>query len=100
MAARRLELSVLPERFAVCRLEISSPLPAWLPNKGFVCVTRLPMPAFARGSASEASTPTSENSTGPWISTFDTDYLLVAQENLDRTVAALTSAGHTIERAV
>jgi hypothetical protein len=32
------------------------------------------------------------------ISTFDTDLLLVAQENLDRAAAALVAAGHTIRR--
>lgn len=32
------------------------------------------------------------------VSTYDTDYLLVAETNLDRAAAALTAAGHTIRR--
>jgi hypothetical protein len=33
------------------------------------------------------------------VSTFDTDYLLVASETLSATVAALERAGHTIHRS-
>jgi len=32
------------------------------------------------------------------ISTYDTDYILVRQSDLDRAIAALKSAGHTVER--
>ena len=32
------------------------------------------------------------------LSTYDTDHLLVHDANLDRAVAALTSAGHTVHR--
>ncbi len=32
------------------------------------------------------------------VSTYDTDYLLVHDANLDRAVAALTAAGHTVRR--
>ena len=32
------------------------------------------------------------------VSTYDTDHLLIAETNLDRAVAALTAAGHTIRR--
>ena len=31
------------------------------------------------------------------ISTFDTDYFLVKEENIERAVAALRQAGHTVE---
>jgi hypothetical protein len=30
------------------------------------------------------------------LSTYDTDYLLVKEIDLDRTVEALTAAGHTV----
>jgi len=33
------------------------------------------------------------------ISTFDTDYLLVASEALQAAIAALEGAGHTIHRS-
>jgi hypothetical protein len=32
------------------------------------------------------------------ISTFDTDYLLVKQDDLDRAISALEQAGHTVTR--
>ena len=131
MEGRRFELCVLPGRFAVCRLQPSSPIPAWLPERGFVSVTRtadelsvvceescVPVGVKAQagwvvmalrgpfefsevGVLASLAEPLAKAGIGIFvISTFDTDYLLVAQENLDRTVAALTSAGHTIERAV
>lgn len=31
------------------------------------------------------------------VSTFETDYLLVREHDLDRSVAALTSAGHSVD---
>ncbi len=130
MAARRLELSVLPGRFAVCRLQPSSPVPAWLPERGFVSVTRTAdelsvvckescVPAGEKtqagwvvlalrgpfefsevGVLASLAEPLSKAGVGIFvISTFDTDYLLVAQENLDRAVATLTAAGHTIHEA-
>ncbi|HYL10787.1 MAG TPA: ACT domain-containing protein [Candidatus Acidoferrales bacterium] len=127
MPARRLELSVLPGRFAVCRLAPSSPVPAWLPAHGFVSVTRTAdelsivceesrVPAGVKmqagwvglalrgpvefsevGVLASLAEPLAKAGIGIFvISTFDTDYLLVAQENLDRAAAALTAAGHTI----
>jgi hypothetical protein len=127
MPARRLELSVLPGRFAVCRLEPSSQVPAWLPGRGFVSVTRTtdelsivceescvppgvkmqagwvvlalrgPFEFSEVGVLASLAEPLAKAGIGIFpISTFDTDYLLVAQENLDRAVAALAAAGHTI----
>ena len=114
MPGRRLELSVLPGRFAVCRLEPSSPIPAWLPERGFVSVTRTDdelsivceesrVPAGVKAQAGWAALalrgpfefsevgvlasvtePLANAGIGIFvISTFDTDYLLVAQQNLD-----------------
>lgn len=131
MPGRRLELSVLPGRFAVCRLESSSPVPAWLPERGFVSVTRtadelsivceescFPVGVKAQtgwavlalrgpfefsevGVLASLAEPLAKAGIGIFaISTFDTDYLLVAQENLDRAVAALTAAGHNIQGVV
>jgi hypothetical protein len=129
MAARRLELSVLPERFAVCRLGLSSPLPAWLPDKGFVCVTRTadelsivcdqacvpssvksqrgrailsvhgPVEFSEVGVLAALAVPVADAGISIFVvSTFDTDHLIVAEEDLGRTIAALTAAGHKIHR--
>lgn len=32
------------------------------------------------------------------VSTFDTDYLMVKQDDLDRAIAALEGAGHTVDQ--
>lgn len=127
MTARRLELSVLPGRFAVCRLGPSSPVPPWLPERGFVSVTRtadelsivceescVPADVTAQagwavlalrgpfefsdvGVLASLAEPLAKADIGIFvISTFDTDYLLVARENLERAATALTAAGHTV----
>ncbi len=40
MPARRLKLRLLPETFAICRLEPDAAIPAWLPQQGFSAVLR------------------------------------------------------------
>jgi hypothetical protein len=34
------------------------------------------------------------------LSTYDTDYLLLAQNDLDRAIAALERAGHSVKRSL
>ncbi len=131
MPVRRLELSVLPGRFAVCRLEPSSPLPEWVPKQGFVSLTHTcdelsvacdesyvpngvkaqsgwvvlslhgPFEFSEIGVLASLATPLPDAGIGIFvISTYDTDHLLVAEENLGRAIAALTVAGHKVHRSV
>ncbi len=152
-ATRHLELSVLPERFAISRLAADSPIPAWAIQGPFFSVTRTgdelsvvtelslvppgvhSQPGWPRTDLkpnSLGASPIEAESVRGWrvlkvhgpfvlseigvlaelakpladakislfaISTFDTDYLLVASETLPAALAALERAGHTIHRS-
>ena len=120
-----LALSILPETFAVCRLEPTAEIPAWAHAGVFCSATRTPseLSIICRGDsvpaavaanrgwraiavdgtldfaltgvlASLASPLTRAGVSIFAISTFDTDYLLVKQDTLDRAVEALCGAGH------
>jgi len=130
IASRHLELSLLPERFAISRLASNAPLPDWVAQDAFYSVTRTSdeLSIVAKESSVPAGT-LSENGwrvlkvQGPFVlsevgvlaslaaplaaarvsmfvvSTFDTDYLLVTQEQLASAITALDRAGHSIHRS-
>jgi uncharacterized protein len=129
-ATRQLELSLLPERFAISRLAADSPIPAWATQGPFFSVTRTgdelsvvtelsrvprgvqsqpgwrvlkvhgPFVLSEIGVLAALATPLAEAKISLFaVSTFDTDYLLVASETLAAAVAALERAGHTIHRS-
>jgi uncharacterized protein len=122
-----LELTLLPERYAISRLAQDSPVPAWATQGPFFSVTRTgdelsvvtelslvppgvpsqpgwrvlkvhgPFVLSEIGVLSALASPLAEAKISLFaISTFDTDYLLVASESLSAAVAALERAGHTI----
>jgi hypothetical protein len=127
---RRLELTLLPERFAISRLAADAAIPEWATQGPFFSVTRtgdelsivselsrvpvgVPSQAGWRvlkvhgpfvlseiGVLAALATPLAEANVSLFaISTFDTDYLLVAAETLLAAMAALERAGHTIHRS-
>ena len=129
-STRLLELTLLPERFAISRLAADAPIPAWATEGSFFSVTRtghelsvvcelarVPVGAQSQpgwrvfkvhgpfvltevGVLSALATPLAEAKLSLFaISTFDTDYLLVASETLSAAVAALERAGHKIHRS-
>jgi hypothetical protein len=129
-ATRHLELSLLPERFAISRLAVDSPIPGWATQGPFFSVTRTGdelsivtelsrVPANVKsqsgwrvlkvhgpfvlseiGVLAALATPLADAKISLFaISTFDTDYLLVASETLSAAIAALELAGHTIHRS-
>jgi hypothetical protein len=129
-SARLLELTLLPERFAISRLAADAPIPAWATQGPFFSVTRTgdelsvvcelsrvpvgvqsqsgwrvfkvhgPFVLTEIGVLSALATPLAEAKLSLFaISTFDTDYLLVASETLSAAVAALERAGHKIHRS-
>jgi hypothetical protein len=129
-AARTLELTLLRERFAVCRLAPDAATPSWAAGDNFYSITRTAeelsvvaeesrVPAGVtsqpgwcvlrvRGPFAFSEIGVLASLTGPLahmgislfaISTFDTDYLLVSQEQLAEAIAALEQAGHTIQRS-
>jgi len=129
-ATRHLELSLLPERFAISRLAADSPIPLWATQGPFYSVTRTgdelsivtelsrvpvgiqsqpgwralrvhgPFVLSEIGVLAALATPLAEAKISLFaISSFDTDYLLVASETLPAVIAALERAGHTIYRS-
>ena len=129
-ATRHLELSLLPERFAISRLGADSAIPAWATQGSFFSVTRSGdelsivtelsrVPATVKsqpgwrvlkvhgpfvlseiGILAAVAAPLAEAEISLFaVSTFDTDYLLVASETLSAAIAALERAGHTIHRS-
>ncbi|MFI5059402.1 MAG: ACT domain-containing protein [Candidatus Acidiferrales bacterium] len=130
IAIRQLELSLLPERFAISRLASNAPFPDWVTQGAFYSVTRTSDELSIV--AEESSVPAGTLSETGWrvlkvqgpfvlsevgvlaslasplaaarvslfvVSTFDTDYLLVTQEQLASAIAALDRAGHLIHRS-
>lgn len=126
-ATRHLELSLLPERFAISRLAADSPIPDWATQGPFYSLTRTgdelsivtelsrvpvgiqsqlewralkvhgPFVLSEIGVLAALATPLAEAKISLFaISTFDTDYLLVASETLPAAIAALERSGHTI----
>jgi hypothetical protein len=120
-----LDLTILPESFAVSRLPASAPAPAWAGAGHLQSVTRTseelsvvcraeavpPEVASERGwrairvagtldfsltgvLASLAAPLAEANLSIFALSTYDTDYVLVRDDGLERAVAALTAAGH------
>ena len=126
-ATRRLELSLLPEHFAITRLAADAKIPGWAMGGSFFSVTRtgdefsivcelarVPVEVSSQGGwrilkvhgpfvlteigvLSALAAPLAEAKISLFaISTFDTDYLLVASETLSAAIAALEQAGHKI----
>jgi hypothetical protein len=124
---KRLELSVLAQRFAVCRFDADDVIPDWLEEIDFWSITRtseelsIVLP--------EARVPASWKSEKGWrclkvlglldfgltgilvslasplaeagisifaISTYDTDYMLVRDHDLEEAKKVLSDAGHAI----
>ncbi len=129
-ATRHLELSLLPERFAISRLAADAPIPAWATQGPFFSVTRTgdelsivtelsrvpvgvqsqpgwrvlkvhgPFVLSEIGVLAALTAPLAETKISLFaVSTFDTDYLLLASETLPAAIAALEQAGHSIHRS-
>lgn len=129
-SSRSLELSCLPQRFAVVRMAADAAIPSWATQGKFFCVARTadelsivleeslvpageksqagwrnfklhgPIAFTETGVLSSLLTPLADAKIGVFaISTFDTDYLLVAAENLAAAIATLEQSGHKILRS-
>ena len=122
-----LRLSVLEERFAVCRLGSRAEIPPWATSAPFFCVTRTPdelsivcpeervlagitcergWRAFKLvgpfdfglvGVLTSVIAPLAESAVGIFaMATYDTDYVLVRESQLDLAMAALRERGHEV----
>ena len=128
MASRhRLQLVVLPDLYAVARLDPDAAVPGWASSGEFCSLTRTAdelsvacrehlVPDGMRcergwrclrvagtmdfsmvGVVSSLATPIAESGLGVFVvSTFDTDYLLVKDHDLERVIQALRGYGHNV----
>lgn len=131
MATQTLDL--LPAQLVIVRLPPTSPMPEWLPDEGFVSVTRTaaelsivcradavaatlaadvsvateagwralalrgPFEFSLTGILSSVLVPLADAGVGIFaLSTFDTDYVLVKEAQLENAVASLRGAGHLV----
>jgi len=128
--SRRLELTLLPERYAISRLAADAVVPAWATEGPFFSITRTgdelsivcelarvpvgvqsqsgwrvfkvhgPFVLTEIGVLSALAGPLADAKLSLFaISTFDTDYLLVASETLSSAIASLEGAGHKVHRS-
>lgn len=126
----KLTLTILPQNYAVCRLEPNGPIPYWaLMGEDFISLTR------TRSELSVAclqeNVPADIQAERDWrcakvegpfdfsvagvhvslaiplaqaeisilaIATYETDHLLIKEEDLERAIRVLETAGHTIRR--
>jgi hypothetical protein len=127
MTDLRLELLLLSDRLAVCKLAREESIPAWATQGVFWSITRTPDELSVV--CLEQSVPVDVQAESGWrglrvagviefsvagvlaslssslaaagislfaISTFDTDYILVKEQDLRRAIDALTKHGHSI----
>lgn len=128
-----MNLTVLRERFAVCRLPSGAAIPAWAASASFLSIARTPdelsivcdeanvpaedgdrdlraergwrcvrvegpIPFDVVGLAARLTTPLAGSSIPVFfVSTFDTDYLLVKEERLEEALAGWRATGFTTE---
>lgn len=122
----QLRISILPDRFAVCRLPQDAPLPAWI-RGAFTSVTRTaeelsivcdddappadvqtergwrgvkvagPIPFEVTGVAAALVSPLAAAGISVFlVATYDTDYLLLKDDVFERALDVLRAAGHEV----
>jgi len=122
-----LALSVLPQRFALCRLDPDDVIPDWVSGYSFWSVTRTdeelsvvlpgeslpsgwkaekgwrclkvlgPLDFSLTGILASLSAPLAEAGISIFaISTYDTDYVLVRDKDLDKAKNVLSESGHVV----
>jgi hypothetical protein len=126
MPAEHLKLQLLPERLAICRLPADAALPQWatagffsftrtsdevsvvaeeisVPSemscyRGYRALrVRGTLPPDLVGILASLLNPLTEAGIAVFaVSTYDTDYILVRQIDLDAAIAAWHAAGHTV----
>jgi hypothetical protein len=129
MHIQPLTLSLLPETFAVCRLETEDAVPQWVFSGPFLSITHTseelslvcpasripletkiradrswccfklhgPIPFSLTGILNSVTVPLAQANIGIFaISTYDTDHVLVQEQNLHSAIHALREAGHTL----
>jgi len=127
MQSNHLTLSIVPGVFAVCRLDLASPLPSWATPDGFIAIVRTaeelsivcaeqavppgvicqrgwrgmkvagPLDFALTGVLASLAGPLAEAGVSIFaMSTYDTDYVLVQEAQLDAAIDALRRAGFAV----
>jgi hypothetical protein len=128
MHSPTLTLDVLPDQFAICRLDSAAPVPDWALSGSFYSVTQTsdelsvvccqrnvpphvqcnrdwlcvrvagPLDFTLTGILAALAAPLAQAGISIFaLSTYDTDYLLVKQADLQDALEVLTKAGHCVQ---
>lgn len=129
MKEKKLNLLILPETLAICRLEKDAAVPKWAMTGNFVSTTRTaeelsivcpqtqvpavmkreegwrcikiqgPLDLSLTGILVSLTMPLAQAGISVFaISTYDTDYLLVKEENLEKAIEVLVKKGHRVQK--
>lgn len=129
MRGKELNLLILADTLAICRLEKDAAIPDWAMTGSFVSTTRtaeelsivcpqIQVPAVMKreegwrcikvrgpldfsltGILASLTTPLAKAGISVFaISTYDTDYLLVKEENLEKAIEILVTKGHRVQK--
>ena len=127
MTQRLLHLSLIKEKYGICTLPNSAPIPDWALNESLVSITSSEkeltivcrqdiIPSQCKcdldwrcfkvdgsfdlnqtGVISSLSSPLADAGISIYvISTYDTDYFMVKEENVEQAISVLSNSGHSI----
>ena len=129
MKQRQLQLSLLKDKYGICTLPNTAPIPDWALTQSLASITRTEkeltivcrleiLPSQYQsgpnwrcfkidgifdlnqiGVISSISSPLADAGISIYvISTHDTDYFLIQEQNLEQTISTLSDIGHNITR--
>jgi hypothetical protein len=129
MKQRQLQLSLLKDKYGICTLPNTAPIPDWALTQSLASITRTEkeltivcrleiLPSQYQsdlnwrcfkidgsfdlnqiGVISSISSPLADAGISIYvISTYDTDYFLIQEQNLEKTISVLSNSGHYITK--
>jgi len=129
MKHRQLQLSLLKDKYGICTLPNTAPIPDWALTQSLASITRTEkeltivcrleiLPSQYQsdlkwrcfkidgsfdlnqiGVISSISSPLADAGISIYvISTYDTDYFLIQEQNLEQTISVLSNSGHYIKK--
>ena len=129
MKQRQLQLSLLKDKYGICTLPNTAPIPDWALTQSLASITRTEkeltivcrleiLPSQYQsdlnwrcfkidgsfdlnqiGVISSISSTLADAGISIYvISTYDTDYFLIQEHNLEQTISTLSSSGHSITK--
>ena len=129
MKQRQFQLSLLKDKYGICTLPNTAPIPDWALTQSLASITRTEkeltivcrleiLPSQYQsdlnwrcfkidgsfdlnqiGVISSISSPLADAGISIYvISTYDTDYFLIQEQNLEKTISVLSNSGHYIKK--